>query len=182
MASASTCPANPAAAAEPAEACRTRVTKRLAPARPYDLAIMDEHGTASVSALRLRLGVFLVVLWWLPFWALSPYIADSMSSLSNPPSVAAVTTVIVVVQTILGIIGFLIAGAQVKQILKGSPKKQAFGTMSYILIHGKVRDGQSTGAESRRPMASLDPETTNPVTVAAEEAPEPESTGPITMS
>ncbi len=173
MAPAATCPREP---------CRTRVTKRLAPARAYDLAIMDEHEAASVSALRLRLGVFLVVLWWLPFWALSPYIADSMSSLSNPPSVAAVTTAIVVVQTIIGIIGFLIAGAQVKQILKGSPKKQAFGTMSYILVHGKVRDSQSTGAGTRQAMASLDPETTNSVRTAAEDAPEPESTGPISTS
>jgi hypothetical protein len=100
---------------------------------------MEEDESASGSALRLRLGVTLILLWWIPFWALAPHIADSLSSLSNPPSVAEVTTFIVVVQTIVGILGFLVAGKVVKSIIKGAPKKQAFGDIWYILIHGRIR-------------------------------------------
>ena len=56
--------------------------------------------------LRLRVGVLLILLWIVPFWALAPFIANSLSGLSNPPSDAAVTTTILVVQTILGPLGF----------------------------------------------------------------------------
>jgi hypothetical protein len=51
-------------------------------------------------------GVVLILLWLLPFWALAPHIAHSLSGFSNPLSVAAVATTIVVVQTIIGLLGF----------------------------------------------------------------------------
>jgi hypothetical protein len=71
-----------------------------------DGASMTENTkSAGPSPLRLRVGVFLILLWIVPFWALSPRIADSLSGLSSPPSVAAVTTAIVVVQTIIGLLG-----------------------------------------------------------------------------
>jgi hypothetical protein len=108
---------------------------------------MEEEESARVSPLRLRIGVALILLWFLPFWALSPYIADSLSSLSNPPSVAEVTTFIVVVQTVLGILGFLVAGKEVKSIVKGTTKKLAFGNIWYMMIHGKVRGGPIAGAD-----------------------------------
>jgi hypothetical protein len=59
-------------------------------------------------------------LWLLPFWALTPYIEHSLQGLSNPPSVAAVTTAIVVIHTILELLGFGVAGTEVKSIIKGS--------------------------------------------------------------
>ena len=62
--------------------------------------------SAGLSPLRLRVGVFLIILWWTPFWAFAARIADSLSGLTNPPSVAADTTTIVVVQTIIGLLGF----------------------------------------------------------------------------
>ena len=76
--------------------------------------------SAGPSPLRLRVGVFLILLWIVPFWLLVEPIAHSLSGLSNPPSVAAVTTAIVVVQTIIGLLGFWVAGAAVKSIIKGS--------------------------------------------------------------
>lgn len=90
------------------------------------------------SPLRLRLGVLLILVWWLPFWALSPRIAESLSGLSQPPSVAAITTVIVVVQTLIGLVGFWVAGAEVKRILKGSTKKHAIAAVWSILAHGEI--------------------------------------------
>ena len=82
----------------------------------------EDRKSAGPSRLRLRVGVFLILLWIVPFWALAPLIADALSGLSNPPSVAAVTTAIVVVQTI-----------------KGSTKRQALGAIWSILIHGEIR-------------------------------------------
>jgi hypothetical protein len=57
--------------------------------------------------------------------ALAPHIAHSLSGLSNPPSVAAVTTVIVVVQTIIGLLGLWVAGAEVKSVIKRATLKRA---------------------------------------------------------
>jgi uncharacterized oligopeptide transporter (OPT) family protein len=104
----------------------------------YDGVMTDEEST-TVSPARLRLGVSLIIVWWIPFWALSPYIADSLSSTANPPSVAAITTVIVIVQTIIGLLGFLVAGKEVKSIVNGVPKKQALASVWFILVHGTVR-------------------------------------------
>jgi hypothetical protein len=99
----------------------------------------DDTKSAAGSPLRLRVGVFLVLLWLLPFWALAPYIAHSLSGLSDPPSVAAVTTTILVVQTIIGLLGFWIAGTVVKSIIKGSTLRQALRAIWFILVHGDIR-------------------------------------------
>ena len=100
--------------------------------------------SAGMSPLRLRVGVLLILLWLVPFWTLGPLIADALSGLSNPPSVAAVTTTIVVVQTILGLLGFWVAGSQVKSIIKGSAKLHAIGAIWSMLLHGDIR-GQGVG-------------------------------------
>lgn len=107
--------------------------------------------SAGPSPLRLRFGVLLILLWLLPFWALAPYIAHSLKGLSNPPSVAAVTTAIVVVQTILGLLGLLIAGAQVKAIIKSSGKLvPALRAIWPILIHGEIRHASDGSAGSNK--------------------------------
>jgi hypothetical protein len=99
------------------------------------------------SPLRLRVGVLLILLWIVPFWALAPYIANSLSGLSNPPSVAAVTTTILTVQTVLGLLGFWVAGAAVKSIIKGSTMRHALTAIWSMLIHGDIR-GQSDAGDT----------------------------------
>jgi hypothetical protein len=86
-------------------------------------------------------------LWLLPFWALAPEIARALSGLSNPPSVALVTTDIVVAQTIIGLLGLWIAGTEVKSIIKGSTMKRSLSALWFILIHGKVRDREAGGTD-----------------------------------
>jgi hypothetical protein len=92
-------------------------------------------------------GVFLILLWIVPFWALAPRIADSLSGLSNPPSVAAVTTTILVVQTIIGLLGFWVAGAAVKSIIKGSTMRHALVAIWSMLIHGDIRGQGDVGSD-----------------------------------
>ena len=124
-------------------------------ARRTESGINMRHGTsttsdremAGVSRLRLRVGVMLIFLWLIPFWALAPHIAHSLSGLSNPPSVAAVTTAIVAVQTIFGLLGFWVAGSQVKSIIKGSTKMHALGAIWSIFIHGDVRGHDTVGTD-----------------------------------
>jgi hypothetical protein len=105
----------------------------------------EDTKSAGPSPLRLRVGVFLILLWIVPFWALAPYIAHSLSGLSNPPSVAAVTTSIVIVQTIIGLLGSWVAGTQVKSIIKGSTKRHALGAIWSILLHGEIRGQGDAG-------------------------------------
>ena len=105
----------------------------------------EDTKSAGPSPLRLRVGVFLILLWIVPFWALAPYIAHSLSGLSNPPSVAAMTTAILVVQTILGLGGFWVAGTEVKSIIRGSTKRHALGAIWSILLHGEIRGQGGAG-------------------------------------
>lgn len=102
---------------------------------------------ARASRLRLRVGVLLILLWLLPFWALAPYIAHSLSGLSNAPSVEAVTAAMVVVQTIVGLLGFWIAGSEVKSIIRGSTMKQALRAIWSIFIHGEVQPHDNVVAD-----------------------------------
>ena len=107
----------------------------------------EDAKSAGHSPLRLRLGVFLVLLWIVPFWALGPYIAHLLSGLSNPPSVAAVTTSIVAVQTIIGLLGFWVAGTEVKSIIKGSTKRHAIAAIWSIFLHGEIRGHSDPGVD-----------------------------------
>lgn len=101
--------------------------------------------SAGPSPLRLRVGVFLILLWIVPFWLLAEPIAHSLSGLSNPPSVAAVTTAILVVQTIIGLLGFWVAGAAVKSIIKGSTMRHSLVAIWSMLIHGDLRGQGDVG-------------------------------------
>ena len=105
----------------------------------------EDTKSAGPSPLRLRVGVFLILLWIVPFWLLAEPIAHSLSGLSNPPSVAAVTTAILVVQTIIGLLGFWVAGAEVKSIIKGSTMRHALVAIWSMLIHGDLRGQGDVG-------------------------------------
>lgn len=86
-----------------------------------------------VSPFRLRIGVALIFLWWLPFWALSPAIADALGL-----STSLVTVVIMIIQTIIGLLGIVVAGKQVSAIIKHTPFKKVPKTVWFVLISGKL--------------------------------------------
>jgi divalent metal cation (Fe/Co/Zn/Cd) transporter len=69
----------------------------------------------------------------------------SLSGPSNPPSVAAVTTTIVVVQTIIGLLGFWVAGSAFKSIIKSSTMRHAPVAIWFMLIHG-ISEVRATSA------------------------------------
>jgi hypothetical protein len=115
----------------------------------HETSTTQDAESIGPSPLRLRVGVALIILWLIPFWALAPHIAHSLSGLSNPPSVAAVTTTIVVVQTIIGLLGFWVAGTEVKSIIKGSTMKRALSALWSMFIHGEVRGRATVGTDPR---------------------------------
>ena len=107
----------------------------------------EDTKSAGPSPLRLRVGVFLILLWIVPFWALAPLIADSLSGGSNSPSAADVTTIIVAVQTVIGLLGFWVARAAVKSIIKGSTMRHALAAIWSMLIHGDIRGQGDVSAD-----------------------------------
>jgi hypothetical protein len=113
----------------------------------HGAATTNDAESTGLSPLRLRIGVALIILWLIPFWALGPEIAHSLSGLSNPPSVAAVTTAIAVVQTVIGLVGFWVAGTEVKSIVKGSSMKRALGALWSMFVHGKLPGHDTVGTD-----------------------------------
>jgi hypothetical protein len=69
----------------------------------------------------------------------------------QPSSVAAVTTTIVAVQTTLGLLGFWVAGTEVKSIIKGSTIRHALRAIWSMLLHGDIRGHGIDPNEGRPP-------------------------------
>lgn len=89
-----------------------------------------------ISPVRLRVGVLFIALWWAPFWAAAPVVAEWIGS----DDVARVTLGIMIIQTAFGAFGVLIAGKQVLAIMKSVPKKQLAKTVWRVLAHGKLEE------------------------------------------
>jgi hypothetical protein len=65
-----------------------------------------------ISVVRLRLGVALIGIWWIPIWLLGPVVAGLTGQ-----SVGSVTITVAIVQTVIGLIGALLAGRKIWHVL-----------------------------------------------------------------
>lgn len=93
---------------------------------------------ATINPNRLRLGIFLVLLWWIPFWVLAPFINSQHGVGKSSHATSMLTITIMIVQTIIGAIGVYVAGKQASTIIKETPKKQVLPKMWQIIRHGTV--------------------------------------------
>lgn len=91
--------------------------------------------TQELSANRLRVGVVCIFLWWIPVWAAAPVIAATLGSESKVPQI---TLVLMIIQTIIGGIGLLVAGKQIVNLFKKIPHKQVPKAVWRMLISGKT--------------------------------------------
>ena len=94
---------------------------------------MDAEPSAPISATRLRVGVFLILLWWIPVWLAAPVIGEAFGL-----EVKDVAVALAVVQTVVGALGTLVAGKQITRILRGVPRKQMLPTVWRVLRHGSL--------------------------------------------
>lgn len=104
-------------------------------------------GMEPVSVFRLRLGVVLIGIWWIPIWLLAPVVAH----LADEP-VGSVTLTIAIVQTVIGLIGALLAGRQAAKIVRhtgfrGFPRK-----IWHALRTGQLIEAEPT--EAAEPMTA----------------------------
>lgn len=94
---------------------------------------MSNEYKIPISPTRLRLGVLLIFIWWLPIWLIAPQIADLFGADSNNARI-----VIIVVQTIIGFLGLLVAGQQIASIMKGTPFKKMIPMVWKVLRSGSI--------------------------------------------
>jgi hypothetical protein len=108
-----------------------------------------------VSIFRLRLGVVLIGIWWIPIWLLAPVVAHIVGQ-----PIASVTLAIAIVQTVIGLFGALIAGRQAAKIVRHAKFRAVPGRIWHVLWTGELpepKPDEPTGA-SEPPSPSV-PET-----------------------
>ena len=86
-----------------------------------------------VSPTRLRVGVVLVLLWWIPVWLAAPVIAGWWGL-----DVQDALIWLVVVQTIVGLAGVLVVGRQIARIMQGIPARRMLPTVWQVLRNGTI--------------------------------------------
>lgn len=79
-----------------------------------------EHDRA-VSVTRLRIGAVLLLIWFIPFWALAPWIAKSLGWSAHAGVQLGI--VMSICQTLIGIVGAFTAGKEATTLIKGTPFK-----------------------------------------------------------
>ena len=100
------------------------------------MAQSTQKDIGNKTGFRLRLGVVLMLLWFLPFWLLSPYIASLIDPADEESLTFTVTVVIMTVQTVIGLFGAYLAGKETAGIIRNTPRKQMFKTVWRIFRYG----------------------------------------------
>lgn len=99
---------------------------------------MDKLDKSPNGAFRLRLGVVFILLWWIPIWLISPLISEALGYSNNPSASHKVLVALLIIQSIFGIVGILIAGRVVVAQVKHTPYKKVPGAMWRIIWSGKM--------------------------------------------
>ena len=94
-----------------------------------------------VSVFRLRLGVALIGIWWIPIWLLAPLVGHFTSQ-----PIGSITITIAIVQTILGLIGALLAGRQAAKIVRHTGFRAVPGKIWHVLWTGRLIEPEKTEA------------------------------------
>lgn len=90
------------------------------------------------TALKLRIGIVFIILFWLPAWLLAPSIAELLGDANNAAARHTILVVILLVQTAFGIIGLLLVSREILSLLKKVPRKKIPKTMWRILKTGST--------------------------------------------
>ena len=108
-----------------------------------------------VSIFRLRLGVVLIGIWWIPIWLLAPVVAHVVGQ-----PVGSVTLTIAIVQTIIGLVGVLIAGRQAAKLVRHTGFRAVPGRIWRVIWSGELPEPKrDETTEASEPLTSSVPET-----------------------
>lgn len=101
---------------------------------------MESQESTRTSIFRLRLGVVLLFMWWLPFWIVTPAISDIFGITPNGKHRLLID--VIIVQTILGIMGGVVAGREAISIVKHTSFKRVPKTIYRALRYGDLNSNQ----------------------------------------
>jgi hypothetical protein len=91
-----------------------------------------------VSPGRLRLGILMFILWWLPVYLMVPAVTDALGEHGNAHAIEVTTAVIVLLQTVIGLIGVFLLGKTLALTLKQVTFKKLPATIWHIAWTGKA--------------------------------------------
>jgi hypothetical protein len=91
-----------------------------------------------VSAAKLRLGVVLIALWWIPVYLAVPVLIKALGDSGNPHAVKIFTAWVILIQTVIGLAGLALLGKELSQALRGMPLKKMPITFWRIIWTGHV--------------------------------------------
>jgi hypothetical protein len=74
--------------------------------------------TGVISPARLRLGVLLFVVWWIPLYLAIPAVVAALGEQGNHHATAVITVSIVALQTVVGLLGLWLLGKQLALTIK----------------------------------------------------------------
>jgi hypothetical protein len=86
-----------------------------------------------ISVSRVRIGIILLALFWLPIWLLAPFFAAETGT-----TVAHATLVVGTVQVVFGLIGLIILGRQSIMIVRQTSRRQLPKVVWHIFWSGQV--------------------------------------------
>jgi hypothetical protein len=90
----------------------------------------------AVSVTRLRLGAVLLLIWFIPFWALAPWIANTLGWSAHAG--VKLGLVMSICQTLIGIAGAFTAGKEATALVKGTPFKKVPARAWHIIWTGNI--------------------------------------------
>ena len=88
----------------------------------------------SLSPLRLRTGIIMFALWWIPVWLLAPVLVEVL----GVGTIAQATIAVALVQTIIGLAGVVIAGKQILAIMRGTSRRDVPKKVWHIFWKGTI--------------------------------------------
>jgi len=88
----------------------------------------------AISATRLRVGIVLLLVWLIPFWALAPWIAKSLGWSVHAGVQLGIAMSIG--QTLIGIVGAVTGGKDATALVKTTPVKELPTRAWHILWTG----------------------------------------------
>jgi hypothetical protein len=95
-----------------------------------------EHDS-QISAGRLRWGVVMLVLWWIPVWAAVPTLC-ALLGIHDSTSQRRLLLLVLAIQTIVGLLGAWLAGKEVITVVRGIPRRRMPGAVWRVFIHGRI--------------------------------------------
>jgi hypothetical protein len=101
----------------------------------------DQEDNVEISASRIRIGLAIWVISYLPFPLIVVGILHAMGQLSNPKNTSQLVLVMYVIQFIIGFIGLIIAGRDTITLFKKVGYRRLPGCVWRAIRYGQIDPG-----------------------------------------